>query len=270
MGLDVYFRKIDDFQKMKDLEAAHEAFCEDQWGGNYNGLSDADKEVIRGRIKANALELGLKENGEYPGKTLLPETPSTKYPDHMFNLGYWRSSYNSGGINSVAENNGLPSLYDIMMPPDGEYYFKPDWNACLERAEKAVAAWRAAEALPESLYGVIEEQMNQFVGMSDLGRPIDSARITHEKIVSETSFAHGFSCREGSFYPEGIDVIGIRLGETMSWNKQMVPTVHLVYRRKDGKSPLAWYRESIEIVHETLVHMMQHPDRDQIYVAWSG
>jgi hypothetical protein len=233
-------------------------------------MSEDEKEIVRARIKAKAVELGLNPDGSYPGMESLPETPSAKYPEHMFNLGYWRSSYNDGGINSVARSRNLPGLYEIMEPPGDEYYFKPDWRACLERAEKAVQAWREAEADPANAYGVIEEQMNQFSGLQNLGTKGDSARLTHEKISGERHFTGGFGCREGSFYPEGIEVVGIRLGETKSWNKQMVPTVHIIYKLKDGKNPLTWYRESIEIVHETILHMMQRPDADQIYVAWSG
>ena len=57
---------------------------------------------------------------------------SRKYPDHLFKIGYFRSSYNESGINYVLESRGLPTLWTVFDAKPGE--FVPDWEKSLERA----------------------------------------------------------------------------------------------------------------------------------------
>ena len=49
------------------------------------------------------------------------EQPSALHPDHLFQRGYFRSSYNESGINSLLASVELPTLYDIF-EPDGDVY----------------------------------------------------------------------------------------------------------------------------------------------------
>lgn len=55
----------------------------------------------------------------------------------MFKIGYFRSSYNSGGINRVLANMGLPTLDEIMGANDN-YVFQPNWKKALENVESVI------------------------------------------------------------------------------------------------------------------------------------
>jgi len=69
------------------------------------------------------------------------EINSTLYPEHLFKIGYFRSSYNSGGINRVANRYSLLDLYDIFDPHS--YTFIPDWADAMKKCEAAIKQWDA-------------------------------------------------------------------------------------------------------------------------------
>jgi len=58
---------------------------------------------------------------------------SAIHPDHLFKVGYLRSSYNSGGINSITRELIGMDLYDVFDPKD-RYSFAPAWVAARGRA----------------------------------------------------------------------------------------------------------------------------------------
>jgi hypothetical protein len=64
------------------------------------------------------------------------EIDSTKFPKHLWKIGYCRSSYNSGGFDSIAKERGCPTL-DEIFGYDDEYRFVPDWAAVRARAVEA-------------------------------------------------------------------------------------------------------------------------------------
>ena len=207
MGLDIYIRKVDDLAKMQRLEKEYNDGVKKIYaynGRKYKDISEDERTRWEGEAAAlaSAFIHGINKEGSYPGSEDLPETPSALHPDHMYKQTYFRSSYNSGGINSVAAARGLPGLYDIFQPPKDKYIFKPDWATCLERAAQAVAAWREAE--------VSEEGQLQY------------------------------------------------------------PSVPVYKYDGDDGSALTWYRQAIEIVHESIVGIMQREDRDQINLVWSS
>jgi len=105
MGLDVYLYRCADRAKAKALEEQYETESSAIWEAitgdrKYEECSDAEKDEARAQTKALAERLGLGEWGDNPACEKV-ELPSTKYPDHYFKVGYWRSSYNGAGINSI-------------------------------------------------------------------------------------------------------------------------------------------------------------------------
>lgn len=55
--------------------------------------------------------------------------PSVLHPEGLFQVGYFRSSYNPNGINNVLRSLDLPTLYDIFDVDDNEYYRAVDWKS---------------------------------------------------------------------------------------------------------------------------------------------
>lgn len=97
MGLDVYLYTRAQNEASGRYEAQIEAFCErEDWA------SEEVKEAAR------------KELPSWEGHT---DVPSERYPDHLFNRRYLRSSYNGSGFNRsvpdmVGEDHGLYWIFE--------------------------------------------------------------------------------------------------------------------------------------------------------------
>jgi hypothetical protein len=124
MGLDVYLYRCKNIKAAEEYEkrqnTAHDAF----WEKSPDEASSlCDKWDEENPPDNNAKEESIELN-------------SVLHPDHMFRVGYFRSSYNGGGINNVLKMTVGKNLYDIFFP-DGEqtqYKFVPDWNRALKIA----------------------------------------------------------------------------------------------------------------------------------------
>jgi hypothetical protein len=116
MGLDVYLHHYDDFAariKFEDLRSDEETrLLELHW---------SDYALV---------DLKLAEWEAAQGTVPLPpehiELDSELYPNHSFQIGYFRSAYNDNGFNSVFCDTINKSLYDIFQPGNN-YAFVPDW-----------------------------------------------------------------------------------------------------------------------------------------------
>jgi len=89
-------------------------------------------------IEQNNLHLQVGEYGvEIPEEKT--ELDSEKYPEHMFKIGYMRSSYNSGGFNHVVEELVGHDLY-WLFGVDGvdEYRVMPNWNTASTRCQMLI------------------------------------------------------------------------------------------------------------------------------------
>ena len=85
--------------------------------------------------------MGLNsEFGEHSSREKI-EQDSKKHPEHMFKIGYFRSSYNGGGINSVLDSLGFGGLYWIFDNKD-QYEFAPDWEKSLKRVREVLDKFR--------------------------------------------------------------------------------------------------------------------------------
>lgn len=75
---------------------------------------------------------GMNKYGVFDDNDFLSSVnmPSKKYPNHYFRIGYFRSSYNSSGINYVLRDRLGIDLYDIFDAKDSGYYVEPDWIKC--------------------------------------------------------------------------------------------------------------------------------------------
>ena len=118
MGLDIYLYRYDNFEKTRQLEENYNSFYEKLWNdaGEYESLTKEQKDEISSKVQEYALSLGLDKWGSPINGMEQLEESHPDYPDHYFKLGYFRSSYNSGGIERILRNLGLPTMDDIFIP----------------------------------------------------------------------------------------------------------------------------------------------------------
>lgn len=192
---------------------------------------------------------------DYEGwKKAFDETQSAKsekYPDHMCGTRYLRSSYNSGGFNSRVGDLLGEDLYTLFEVGD-RYEWEPtkdELTAARERAVKLVDRIKAVER-PLAAFDV---NSLGFTAKSDA----EAIKITQEQLAKENVFGGGWSCREGTFYPDGMKVIGFVPGE--AWGQTVTYIVHEV--------DLEWYVQMAEIVVEFIdaALAMTNPR-----IHWSG
>lgn len=254
MGLDVYLYKNKDHKKFKALhKKMRELEDNDQYDSDEFKKLEAEAETLEERVK---------------------ETPSSKYPDHLCNLGYLRSSYNSGGMNSVLRRTIGKDLYDIFDPPEGEYFVAPDWEACLKRAKDTLKEFQDYVELKGG-FDVMEVSHNSFVSMNEL--PKDSGTALeiffkqyeqNKKRVHNPAFDDGYnwySNREGEYFmgkqPAIIAAIpGVSVLKS--------PCMFLVYKK--DKADFDFYTQALEIVVEMCEWVLKQDEPDLYTLHWSG
>src|SRR5262245_2717601 len=186
MGLDVYLYRIDDYAKYKRLTEEYEAKSNENWAkvGDYDKMTEEQKEALRAENVALALSLGLEEDGDYPGEVKI-EHDSRLYPEHLFKVGYLRSSYNESGINRQLQDRLNTSL-DEIFNAGHQYEFQPDWHATRERAIKTLEDWRALTASTGGKsYRVSEVKVNLFTQPSEIiSSAADALKVFHKQLES--------------------------------------------------------------------------------------
>jgi len=78
---------------------------------------------------------------------------SAKYPNHLFEIGYWQSSYNEGGIDRVLESFSMPSLWHLSDRSGGasEGSAPLSWPERLVRAKAMLLEFKNAVNLAEGV-----------------------------------------------------------------------------------------------------------------------
>lgn len=255
MGLDVYLYKYDDKPVTEALEAEYQAEVEKIWfGKSYDRLSKEEQAELSERGYAVATRLGLGKYGSDEKLTHGIELPSAKHPDHFFKIGYFRSSYNAGGIDSVLESKIGTNLDQIMGAGDS-YKFQPDWQVSRDRAEAALAAFNAA--ITKSPFRAFAVSIRS-VGVSN---EEGALAVFNEQMSKQVGFK-SFSNRDGDFFLEGQQVFGLVSGRDILG----FPCVYMV-TKDDG---LAWYSQALEIVIETCDFALTSPDIAKLWLHWSG
>jgi len=193
------------------------------------------------------------------------EINSTLYPEHMFKIGYFRSSYNSGGLNTVLGTYGIPDLYGIF-----EYaccnsrLFKPNWKRSLARCDDAITQYRAI--LDGLLKGI--RIHNVTCGPIGKGKLPQNTQEVFEIVKHELSrdpklqFTN-YGNASGEFYLEGETVIALVRGVSVCG-----PCMYVVTREES--SPGDWYLQALEIIRETIQYVLAQPDRRKFSLSWSG
>lgn len=263
MGLDVYLRRVDDYKKKQRLEKEYNDFTEKMWDdlGDWETLSETQRDEAQQKSEDFASSLGLDEYGGYPEERI--ELDSALHPEHMFKIGYFRSSYNSGGINHLLNQYLGSSIYDLMGAENGDDA-QVDWQASKERILKA----------KQDLMDIMAKQGGKMYSANferaapyDITRGADSEeaamKLFQEEAEKEHSFG-SFSNAYGSYFMEEPLKVSAMIRSTATgifgngfW---------IISERGD----IDWYLESLDIMAETCDYVLAQPDIDKYYMYFSG
>lgn len=290
MGLDVYLYHCPDRPTAKAREEECEKRQDAEWAkvGSYDSLTDEQKEEIRQRNAAIAVELDC--TGEYESHNTVTkiEKDSAIAPDHMFKIGYLRSSYNEGGINRVLDTLGIPTLYDIFAPND-RYEFTPDWKKSLDLCTTAIDTYSAHLASAVGDIAITKVSANMFTNPDELPKDENAVLEIVKRELAEWAkrdknhpFADsGFSNKEGEFFlSKPMQVVAIIPGTQGSLAAKLYQgrealemCTYIAYRiRKDeedeGKEN--WYLTALKITREMIEYVLAQPDPEHYYLHWSS
>jgi hypothetical protein len=244
-------------------------------------MTDDEKNEVRASINAFTKVLGIDRDRTYIS------IPDERYPDHLFRIGYFRSSYNEAGINNVLRDLFGISLYDIFDVEDGhEYYIKPDWNRAKEKVQDVIKKLTARIESGDDykclkLEHADHDKIASMFHHSENSTPrqrIASTKEAIDTLIAEkiASGSQGsYSNRHGEFFMKPIHVYGLLRGESPSMfdDKIKNPCTYVVYKYGDEKaSTLSWYLEALHIVETTIDYVLAKPEEEQSeYVfIWSA
>lgn len=266
MGLDVYLRRYENFGDFQAREKAAEEATDALYKSRFPNEGDYDKLTKEQQLAFWEESRNIERShgtyyGEEVGRTGI-RLDSTQYPDHHFKVGYFRSSYNDGGINSVGRRLGLPGLYEIFDPGD-DYEFAPDWSGCKERANSVLAQWRAKASELGDL------SVRAFDGNPFIVPTIHSeseAMAVYQKTIARGSSFDAYETGEGFFTKDPLQVLAVIQG-TKERLGRPAPCQYLIVR---DPGAYEFYIHALEIVLETINYVLSQPDPEKYILHWSG
>lgn len=258
MGLDVYLYKYENKDATDNKESQYESVSEQNWQevGGYSVASEDQKQSVRSKNKSFAEQIGLDEWGTDKTTKTHIEINSQTDPEHYFKIGYFRSSYNDGGINRVLENLDVPGLYEIFEPND-QYCFQPDWPEALKRCDHSIFLLEQ-----KGNYRCFDVSANIF-SQPECG----SEKEAMEIFLSEIKVTHGFnqySNKQGHFYHEDpVKVLALIPGTNNILRE--TPCTYVVV---EGENK--YYLDALKIVKETIEYVLAQPDKEKYWIHWSS
>jgi len=265
MGLDVSLKYCKDRATELAKQEAAEKFSSEAWeklGLAYDAMSEAQKETTRAAIKAYNDANGLDEWGS-SDEIIGIEENSAQFPEHMFKVGYLRSSYNSGGINSVLKRTGCMDLYDIFEPKGDDYYTDINWAESKERCEQAIAKYREHLSGDFAGYDVIRVTDFGHGGATDDAHALEL--LKNELRTRGADSFRSYGNREGDWYLDGVNVVGIVP------NRGFGGGMFILTKDKDVKVPEDdWYMQALMVTNEMIDFVLSKEDPENYFVSWSA
>lgn len=260
MGLDVYLAQCEDREneiaKQDEALAIVNKLYEVD---NYENLSDEKKDEISEKAKEIRASLGLDI---YGSSTKIKDVKinSNMFPEHMFKVGYFRSSYNGAGTNSVLKKRIGYDMYDIFGYSEDVYYFVPNWDESLVRVENAISDMNQFLNSEIGKYDSIEVS-----GMTCAKNENEALEIFKEQLNKKSEY--NYSCRNGNFFlAEPITVVGfIQGGDGFFGSKKSF----LITKKKETTEK-DWYLQALEIMRETIQYVLAQPNKEHYFFKWSA
>lgn len=265
MGLDVYLSYYKNYHQSKANEQAYEDLSEELWDQvkeqEGDDLSQKTKDRVWSILEKEGAKLGLDKYGSDITNRENIELDSKIHPEHYFKIGYFRSSYNESGINSILRSLGIPDLYDIFEHNDDDYEFSPNWNHSLDVVQEAINMLKKDKG-----YRVETVSPNIFA-LDDVAKtPEQALEMFNNKLKEKrTRGFNSFTCKDGHFY---LDNSGLKVHALIPGKSIMgTPCTFAVYKMKDGNK---YYIQALEIVKETIEHILSQKDPQSYYLRWSS
>jgi hypothetical protein len=276
---------MSDKAECERLETEYEERTDAIWAETrhleYKDIPQSQIEEIRAKCDAVAEELGMGKHGTLPlHLNRDPETPeSTINPEHLFKIGYFRSSYNAGGINSVVRQmTGKEGLNWVFEKEDNEYTFQPNWTRAANRAQMLIAEMKAKTEDQGGHMFVIESSVNPFVDPADVEHMCSSKEdalklyrqeYSRQAEIHEDARKSGYSNISGHwFIGKPLEAVGVVMGIEKHWlgTKQVVTYVIC----KGTDEVLESYLDSLRIVIETCEWVIAQPTPENYWLRWSA
>ena len=225
MGLDIYLKKYKDFDETRKKEKEYEEKAESNWekdGLKYDDLSDEDRDSIREENLKLAESMGLDKYGSDESSVESIEHDHPKYKDHIFKIGYFRSSYNGSGINRQFSNMGLPTLQEMFEVDREDYYVRPNWDKAMANVNTAIEKYTDMMA-NNKIVRVSCSSFNEFMDPSEC-KVVDEESALKVFYEQQDRYNKGdksfgsWSSRDGEFYMDSpLQVMGIIPGTKSSF-----------------------------------------------------
>ncbi len=303
MGLDISLCWYKDLKASNEREAKYEERSSEIFDDIQKRRKRTRDETFNNKEKAElkrrqselAAALGVQDvedikNHIYLGDDLPSNKkqisfPSVRHPEEeLFKIGYFRSSYNSGGINSVVPNAiGGEGLHGIF-PHKEDHCFCPEWEASLELAidmrDAYVAHLRKSGAIRVTSINPLS--LNDPAVDNKIHSERDALKVFMEQLEEKKKedkknqgkpdpfgFSEDFSNLHGDFFlgekPMKVRAILHGKGEM----KQKVG-VYIVYEVAETKPEDDPYAISLDVVVETCEWVLAQKDPQNYYLHWSG
>lgn len=280
MGLDVYLYHSNDWEKSLRIEQEIDELERRVWDDCKDSdepitdeafreyrltlLSEAEKQgftVIRYASEDNT---GTKDTSFIIDTGIAEYTKDSElYPEHLFKMGYFRSSYNDAGFNNVMRSMGFPDLYDVfktVSDVDDTSYKVIDWEAA--RACIDLAIEKMSSTLPTGLWFLDLNKVSYYgKGGKEVPSAAEALSITEKELESSLSEKTPFSSyanANGEFYTKGLQTVAI------------VGRRWLVYKLDETDGGIDWYLKAAKIVKETIDFVLGHPDPQNWRLYWSS
>lgn len=272
MGLDVYLYYYTDFEKSQQLEAEYEERSNVIYAeyGGYDAMSQAQKDEARARCEQFGKELGLNDWGTDETFKRRIELQSELHPDeNLFKIGYFRSSYNSGGIDRILDTNCGGKSLSWIFGVDNDYCVRPDWESSRKRAEETL------EDLQNHIarYGSLKIERIDFYGSPKSKAPESDEEAMAlvqkhiEQQVSKPDKFGSYSSSEGWFFLDEPRPVTALIPGTSSILGKTVPCLYAVFKAEDS---FVFYRNALEIIIETIDYVLAQPNPEKYVLHWSG
>lgn len=279
MGLDVSLYHCTNIKKFEELEKIEETLRDAVWEsipGDWKDWTDEQKDSCNQQCAD--ISRATTDKLIVDDALLTPICEDSKLdPEHIFKLGYFRSSYNDGGINSHLFDRGFNTLYDIFPNCENDgYYIEADWENALKETQSIIKAYGDyLENDPTAkVYASVEyfrlpslsreEELNRSEGLSRK-RAMDVYREKLKEIKESpwlSTHCQAFSDKIGVWFPNGLKLYGILLFSNG------IVYIHDGGGVIEGKED--FYLTALKIVEETIQFVLDQEDPQHYYLGWSG
>jgi hypothetical protein len=262
MGLDIYLKRYENFDDTMSRQKQYDDFTNKLWEevGEYKELSQEQKDSIREKCREFAKTLNLDDLGSDEDGVTNIEEDHKDYPEHMFKIGYFRSSYNNSGIERILNHHELPTMSVIFNHTKDDYVFKPDWELSLLRCENTIKMFEEKQPVNAIPYYVD-------VFENDIENSQDAINLylkELKKYDGNPSFG-SYSSKQGNFYFDEPLTIRALIPGT---NRYIVNKKPCLFAIIDFEKD--WYINALKIIRDTIKFVLEQEDKEKYYLHWSG